>query len=54
MVGRERVRLIRKREGLQVIKKQRKRRLLGKSTADLGKAEYPNHVWSYDFVSDQS
>jgi len=41
-VGRERVRLIRKQEGLQVIKKQKKKRLLGKSTAQLSKAEYPN------------
>jgi putative transposase len=46
--------LIRKQEGLQVIKKQRKRRLLGKSTVQLGKANYPNHVWSYDIVSDQT
>lgn len=53
-VGRERVRLIRKQEGLQVIKKQKKKRLLGKSTTTLGKAKYPNHVWSYDLVSDQT
>jgi len=24
------------------------------STIDLEKAEYPNHVWSYDFVADQT
>jgi transposase InsO family protein len=53
-VGRERVRLIRKQEGLQVIKKQKKRRLMGKSTTQLGKAEYPHHVWSYDLVADQT
>jgi len=53
-VGREKVRLIRKQEGLQVIKKQKKRRLLGKSTTGLSKAKYPNHVWSYDLVSDQT
>jgi len=53
-VGKERVRLIRKQEGLQVVKKQKKRRLLGKSTVQLGKAKYPNHVWSYDIVSDQT
>ncbi len=53
-VGRERVRLIRKQEGLQVIKKQKKKRLLGKSTTELSKAHYPNHVWSYDLVSDQT
>ena len=53
-VGKERVRLIRKQEGLQVIKKKRKKRLLGKSTTKLSKAEYPNHVWSYDLVADQT
>ncbi len=53
-VGRERVRLIRRQEGLQVIRKQKKKRLLGKSTAQLSKAKYPNHVWSYDIVSDQT
>ena len=53
-VGRERVRLIRKQEGLQIVKKQKKKRLLGKSTTALSKAKYPNHVWSYDLVSDQT
>ena len=53
-VGRERVRLIRKQEGLQVVKKQKKKRLRGKSTTELSKAKYPNHVWSYDLVSDQT
>jgi len=53
-VGRERVGLIRKQEGLQVICKKRKKRLLGKSTVQLSKAEYPNHVWSSDFVNDQT
>lgn len=52
VVGRERVRLVRKQEGLQVRKKQsRKRKLEGKSQREL-QAEYPNHVWSYDFVED--
>jgi transposase InsO family protein len=54
VVGRERVRLIRKQEGLQVIRKQKKRRLIGKSTTQIGKAEYPHHVWSYDLVADQT
>lgn len=53
-VGKERVRLIRKMEGLQVIRKTKKKRLLGKSTTQLSKAEYPNHVWSYDLVADQT
>lgn len=53
-ISRETVRLIRKREGLQVRKKQRKKRVLGQSTTDLKQAQYPNHVWSYDFVFDQT
>jgi putative transposase len=53
-VGRERVRLIRKREGLQVPQKQRKRCRAGTSTTDEYRALYPNHVWSYDFVADQT
>lgn len=53
-IGRDRLRLIRKREGLQVARKQRKRRRAGKSTGDVDRALYPNHVWSYDFVADQT
>jgi putative transposase len=53
-VSRERVRLIRKREGLQVVQKQRRRRPLGVSTTTPTRAEYPNHVWSYDFVHDET
>ncbi len=53
-VGRERVRLIRKQEGLQVVRKQKKKRLLGTSTTGLSKAIYAHHVWSYDLVSDQT
>lgn len=53
-VNRETVRSIRKREGLQVLKKQHKKRLRGPSTPRLNRAEYPNHVWSYDFVHDQT
>ena len=53
-VGRERVRLIRKQEGLQVVRKQKKKRLLGTSTTGLSKATYAHHVWSYDLMSDQT
>lgn len=53
-VGRERVRRIRKREGLQVPPKARKRYRAGRSTTDVDRALYPNHVWSYDFVADQT
>ena len=53
-VGRDRVRLLRRRDGLRVPQKARKRRRPGTSTTDPEKAEYANHVWSYDFVADQT
>ena len=52
-IGRERVRLIRKREGLQVRKKQHKKRHPGRD-CPLLEAQYPGHVWSYDFVMDST
>jgi putative transposase len=51
-VGREQVRVIRRREGLQVPRKSHKRRRVGHSTELVYLARYPNHVWSYDFVFD--
>jgi len=53
-VGREQVRLIRRREGLRVPQKSPKRRRPGTSTIGFERAAYPNHVWSYDFVVDQT
>ena len=53
-VNRETVRRIRKYEGLQVIKKERKRRPLGASTITPTRAAHPTHVWSYDFVHDET
>ena len=53
-ISRERVRLIRRREGLQVVRKRRKRKVLGTTTQWVHRACYPNHVWGYDFVYDQS
>ena len=53
-ISRERVRLIRRQEGLKVHKKQRKRRALGNSTHWVNRAQFPCHVWSYDFVFDQT
>lgn len=53
-INRERVRLIRRREGLQVPRKRVKRRVLGKTTQWVKQAHYPNHVWSYDFVFDNT
>lgn len=52
-VGRERVRVTRAREGLQVRKRQHKKVYPGPTTP-LMKAEYPNHVWTYDFVMDRT
>ena len=53
-ISRERVRLIRRREGLQVVIKRKKRRLLGQTMQWVHRACYPNPVWSYDFVFDQT
>jgi transposase InsO family protein len=53
-VGRERIRLLRRREGLKVPRRGPKRRRRGTSTIDAHQAVHPNHVWSYDFVSDQT
>ena len=53
-MSRERVRLIRRREGLQVVTKRRKRKVLGMTTQWVRRACYPNHVWGYDFVYDQT
>ncbi len=53
-ISRETVRLIRRREGLQVVKKRRKRKVLGMTTQWVKRALYPNHVWSYDFVFDRT
>lgn len=40
--------------GLQVKQKARKRRRVGLSTGVRRKAEYPNHVWSWDMIQDQT
>ena len=53
-VGRERVRLIRRQEGLQVIVKQKKKRRVGRSTLALKQATYPHQLWSHDFVYDRT
>ena len=53
-ISRERVRLIRRREGLQVVRKRRKRKVLGTTTQWVNRAQFPNHVWSCDFVFDRT
>ncbi len=55
-VNRKRVRRLWRQEGLKVPRKQRKKRRLGSSVngASQRRAEYRNHVWSYDFIEDQT
>ena len=53
-ISRERVRWIRRREGLGVVRKRKKCKVLGTTTQWIHRAGYPNHVWSYDFVYDQT
>ena len=55
-VNRKRVYRLWRREGLKVPRKQRKRRRLGHSGNGCvrHRAERINHVWCYDFVSDQT
>lgn len=50
----KRVQRVRRKEGLQVSRKQRKLRRLGVSTAERQRALKANHVWSWDFVEDQT
>jgi len=55
-VNKKRVERIWREEGLQVPRRVRKRRRLGHSENGIvrRRSERPNHVWSYDFVSDQT
>ncbi len=55
-VGKDRVYTIWREEGLQVPRKQPKRaRLwLADGSCIRRRAEYPNHVWSYDFVAERT
>ena len=50
----KRVQRVRRKEGLQVSKKQRRMRRRGLSTAQRQRATRVNHVWSWDFVEDQT
>ena len=53
-VNAKRVQRVRRQEGFKVSKRQRKMRRTGKSTGLRQKAAYANHVWSWDFVEDQT
>jgi putative transposase len=52
-INEKRVHRIWKEEGLGINKKRPKRRQYGPKGEMVNKAEYPNHVWSYDFVEDR-
>lgn len=53
-VNDKRVQRVRRAEGLQVRKKQRKSRRLGESTGQRRRATRPGEVWSWDFVHDMT
>lgn len=53
-VNGKRVQRVRRMEGLQVKKKQRRMRRAGESTAQRQRALHRGHVWSWDFVEDQT
>jgi putative transposase len=53
-INAQRVQRVRRKEGLQVSRRQRKLRRLGVSTAARQRARQANDVWSWDFVEDQT
>ncbi len=53
-INKKRVQRLMRIMGLQVKQKARKRRRVGLSTGVRRKAEYPNHVWSWDMIQDQT
>ncbi|MGN6553768.1 MAG: IS3 family transposase, partial [Verrucomicrobiota bacterium] len=53
-INAKRVQRVRRQSGLQVSRRQRKMRRLGVSTAERQRAARVNHVWSWDFVEDQT
>lgn len=48
------VQRVRRAEGLQVRKRQRRTRRLGVGVVQRQRAAHANHVWSWDFVADQT
>lgn len=53
-VNRKRVHRIWKTEGLALPLRRPRRRRVGPAGEIVNKAEYPNHVWSYDFLEDRT
>jgi transposase InsO family protein len=56
VVNSKRVQRIWRKEGLQVPYRHKYKKSTGSSanSCDTRKADYPNHVWTYDFMSDQT
>ena len=54
LVNAKQTQRVRRIEGLQVKKTQRKKRRLGESTAERRRAIRPGEVWSWDFVTDMT
>jgi len=56
IVNHKRVQRIWQKEGLQVPYRRKFKKAKGSSenSCALKKAEYPNHVWTYDFITDQT
>ncbi len=53
-INRKRVHHIWKSEGLGLPRRRPRRRRMGTIAEIVNKAEYPNHVWSYDFAEDRT
>ena len=53
-VNKKRVHRIWKAEGLSLPLRRPRRRRMGPAGEIVNKAEYPNHVWSYDFLEDRT
>lgn len=53
-VNEKRVQAVRRRHGLQVRKKQKRTRRVRENESKRLSAQYRNHVWSWDFVHDQT
>lgn len=53
-VNAKRTQRLRRKNGLQVSRKQRRMKRIGLSTAERQAATHPRHVWSWDFVEDQT
>ncbi len=53
-INRKRVHRIWKTEGLSLPLRRPRRRRVGPAEEVVNRAEYPNHVWSYDFIEDRT